>query len=165
VRFAGAERSVRFVDLPRTRYAVADDGVRVAYQVIGQGPLDLVCVPSAGSHIEVFWEEPSVARYLRRLASFSRLILFDKRGVGMSDRVEGVPTLEERMDDVRAVMDAVKSSQAALVGMSEGAAIAAMFAGTYPERVSSLVLLGATVRHWAPTDVDFDDPEVIAYID
>jgi pimeloyl-ACP methyl ester carboxylesterase len=165
VRFAGAERSVRFVDLPRTRYAVADDGVRVAYQVIGQGPLDLVCVPSAGSHIEVFWEEPSVARYLRRLASFSRLILFDKRGVGMSDRVEGVPTLEERMDDVRAVMDTVKSSQAALVGMSEGAAIAAMFAGTYPERVSSLVLLGATVRHWAPTDVDFDDPEVIAYID
>jgi pimeloyl-ACP methyl ester carboxylesterase len=93
------------------------------------------------------------------------LILFDKRGVGMSDRVHGVPTLEDRMDDVRAVMDAVESSQAALFGMSEGAAIAAMFAATYPERVSALVLLGAAIRHWTPTDVDFDDPEVIAYID
>ncbi len=117
------------------------------------------------SHIEVFWEEPSVARYLRRLASFSRLIVFDKRGVGMSDRIQGVPTLEERMDDVRAVMDAVESSRAALFGMSEGAAIAAMFAATYPQRVSSLVLLGAAMRYWAPTEVDFDDPDVIAYID
>jgi pimeloyl-ACP methyl ester carboxylesterase len=132
---------------------------------VGDGPIDLVCVPSAGSHVEVFWEEPSVARYLRRLASFSRLILFDKRGVGMSDRIQDVPTLEERMDDVRAVMDAVDSPRAALFGMSEGAAIAAMFAATYPARVSALVLLGATVRHWAPTDVDFDDPAVIAYID
>ena len=94
--------------------------------------MDLECVPSAASHLEVFWEEPSVARYLSRLASFSRLVLVDKRGVGMSDRFEGVPTLEERMDDVRAVMDAASSSRAALVGMSEGGAIAAMFAATYP---------------------------------
>src|SRR5204863_3255644 len=108
--------------------------VRIAYQVLGGGPVDLVCVPSAVSHLEVFWEEPSVARYLRQLASFSRLILFDKRGVGMSDRFEGVPTLEERMDDVRAVMDAVESSKAALFGMSEGAAIATMFAAPYPGR-------------------------------
>jgi pimeloyl-ACP methyl ester carboxylesterase len=115
--------------------------------------------------LEVFWEEPSVARYYRRLASFSRLILFDKRGVGMSDRIEGVPTLEDRMDDVRAVMDAVDSSRAALFGMSEGGSIAAMFAATYPDRVSSLVLLGAAIRCWAPPEIDFDDPEVIAYID
>ena len=139
--------------------------VRVAYQVVGQGPPDLVCVPSSVSHLEVFWEEPSVARYLSRLASFSRLILFDKRGVGMSDRFDGVPTLEERMDDVRAVMDAVDSPRAALLGMSEGGAIAAMFAATYPQRVSSLVLLGMATRCWVPADVDFDDPAVIAYID
>jgi len=124
-----------------------------------------VCVASAGSHVEVFWEEPSVARYLRRLASFARLILFDKRGVGMSDRIQGIPTLEERMDDVRAVMDAVGSPQAALLGMSEGGAIAAMFAATYPERVTSLVLLGAAIRCWMSNDVDFDDPAVMAYID
>src|SRR6476620_3564800 len=99
--------SARSMDMPRTRYAVASGGVRVAYQVVGEGPRDLVCVPSAASHLEVFWEEPSVARYLLRLASFSRLILFDKRGVGMSDRFDRLPTLEERMDDVRAVMDAV----------------------------------------------------------
>jgi pimeloyl-ACP methyl ester carboxylesterase len=117
-----------------------------------------------GSHVEVFWEEPSVARYLRRLASFSRLILFDKRGVGMSDRIAGVPTLEERMDDVRAVMDAAGSSRAALFGMSEGAAIAAMFAATYPERVASLVMLGGAIRCWS-SEVDFDDPAVIAYVD
>ena len=152
------------MEVPRTRYA-ASGRVRVAYQVVGDGRLDLVCVPSAASHLEVFWEEPSVARYLSRLASFSRLILFDKRGVGMSDRFEGLPTLEERMDDVRAVMDAVDSSRAALLGMSEGGAIAAMFAATYPQRVSALVLLGMASRCSLPPDVDFDDPVVIAYID
>ena len=144
---------------------MAGGGVRVAYQVLGDGPVDLVCVPSAGSHIEVFWEEPSVARYLRRLASFSRLILFDKRGVGMSDRIQGVPTLEERMDDVRAVMDSAGSSRAALFGMSEGGAIAAMFAATYPERVTSLVMLGAAIRCWMTNEIDVDDPAVIAYLD
>ncbi len=156
---------LRLVEVPRTRYAVASDGVRVAYQVIGVGPLDLVCAPSAGSHVEIFWEEPSVARYLRRLASFSRLILFDKRGAGMSDRIEGVPTLEQRMDDLRAVMDAADSSRAALLGMSEGAAMAAMFAATYPERVTSLVLMGAAIRCWLPSDLDVDDPAIVAYVD
>ena len=155
---------MRSMDVPRTRYAVATGGVRVAYQVVGEGPVDLVCVPSMGSHVEVFWEEPSVARYLRRLASFSRLILFDKRGVGMSDRIAGVPTLEERIDDVRAVMDAVGSSRAALFGMSEGAAIATMFAATYPERVASLVMLGGAIRCWSSA-IDFDDPAVIDYVD
>jgi class 3 adenylate cyclase len=153
------------VDHPRTRYAAAAGGVSVAYQVLGHGPVDLVCVPSAVSHLELIWEEPSVARYYRRLASFSRLILFDKRGVGMSDRVEGMPTLEERMDDVRAVMDAVSSSRAALFGMSEGGAIAAMFAASYPERVSTVVLLGAAIRSFLSREIDLDDPAVIAYID
>ena len=161
----GSLRIVRDVDMPRTRYAVASGGVNVAYQVLGHGPTDLVCVPSAGSHLEVFWEEPAVARYHSRLASFSRLILFDKRGVGMSDRIDGVPTVEERMDDVRAVMDAVDSPRAALVGMSEGGAIGAVFAATYPERVSSLVLLGAAIRCWASPDIDLDDPAVIAFLD
>jgi len=165
VHHANVDRILQFVEVPRTRYAVASGQVRVAYQVVGHGPPDLVCVPSAVSHVEIFWEEPSVARYLRKLSAFSRLILFDKRGVGMSDRIQGVPTLEERMDDVRAVMDAVESSEAALFGMSEGAAIAAMIAATYPERVTSLVLLGAAIRHWSPTDIDFDDPDVISYID
>src|SRR5437764_3280154 len=105
----------------------------------------MVCVPSAVSHLEIFWEEPSVARYLRRLASFSRLILFDKRGVGSSDRIEGAPTLEARMDDVRAVMDAVGSERAVLCGMSEGGAIGAAFAATYPRRVSALVLLNGAL--------------------
>ena len=164
-RHEGSRRTLRDVDMPRTRYAVASGGVNVAYQVLGHGPADLVCVPSAGSHLEVFWEEPAVARYLSRLASFSRLILFDKRGVGMSDRIEGVPTVEERMDDVRAVMDAVDSPRAALVGMSEGGAIGAVFAATYPERVSSLVLLGAAIRCWMSPDIDLDDPEVIAFLD
>ena len=157
--------SFQVMDMPRTRYAVAAGGVNVAYQVLGQGPPDLVCVPSAGSHLEVFWEEPSVARYLSRLGSFSRLILFDKRGVGMSDRTGGVPTLDERMDDVRAVMDAAGSARAALLGMSEGGAIAAMFAATYPERVSCLVLLGGAIRRWLAPEIDLDDPAVIAYLD
>src|SRR5205085_3448419 len=151
VRRPVADRILRLVEVPRTRYAVASEGVRVAYQVIGAGPLDLVCLPSAGSHVEIFWEEPSVARYLRRLASFSRLILFDKRGAGMSDRIERVPTLEQRMDDLRAVMDAADSSRAALLGMSEGAAMAAMFAATYPERVNSLAVMGAAIRCWLPS--------------
>ena len=146
------------VEVPKTRYALAAGGVNVAYQVIGDGPMDLVFVPSAMSHIEVYWEEPAVARYLRRLASFSRLIMFDKRGVGMSDRVQGSPMLEERMDDVRAVMDAVGSERAAILGTSEGGAIGAMFAATYPERVSALVMLNAAIQCW--TDLDLSDPDV-----
>ncbi len=101
--------------MPETHYALSD-GVNVAYQVIGDGPIDLVLVPGWVSNIEVFWEEPTMSRFLRRLAGFSRLILVDKRGTGLSDRVTDTPTLEERMDDVRAVMDAVGSQCAALVG-------------------------------------------------
>jgi pimeloyl-ACP methyl ester carboxylesterase len=143
------------VEVPRTAYATCADGVHVAFQVVGEGPPDLVFVPNAISHIEVWWEHPAVASYLGRLASFSRLILFDKRGVGCSDRIEGAPTLEARMDDVRAVMDAAGSERAVLCGMSEGGAIAAAFAATYPRRVSALVLLNGAL------DCD-QDPELRA---
>jgi pimeloyl-ACP methyl ester carboxylesterase len=140
------------VDPPETRYARSGD-VNIAYQVVGEGPLDLVFVMGWVSHIDYFWEEPSFARFLLRLASFSRLILFDKRGTGLSDRVSlnELPTLEQRMDDVRAVMDAVSSERAALMGVSEGGPLCALFAATYPERTAALVMIGAYARRvWAP---------------
>src|SRR3990170_7279158 len=112
---------------PRIQYAKTSDGVNIAYQVVGDGPFDLVMVPSHISHLEVGWEDPSYARFLKRLASFSRLICLDKRGTGLSDSVSGVPTLEERMDDVRAVMDAAGSKRAAVVGGSEGGPMTALF--------------------------------------
>src|SRR5450759_1398903 len=124
------------------RYAKCGD-VNLAYQVIGDGPIDLVYVPGWVSHLEYAWEEPGLARFLKRLASFSRLILFDKRGTGLSDRVAELPTLEQRMDDVRAVMDAVGSERAALLGISEGGPMCTLFAATYPERTSALVMIGS----------------------
>ncbi len=133
-----------------TRYAKSN-GVNVAYQVIGNGPIDLVFVMGWVSNIEYFWQEPHFARFLERLASFSRLILFDKRGTGLSDRAVGVPGLDERMDDLRAVMDAAGSKRAALFGVSEAGAMCVLFAATYPERTSHLVLFGCTPRRmWAP---------------
>ena len=135
---------------PETRYARSGD-VSVAYQVVGDGPRDLVVVPGWISNIDVFWEEPRVARFFERLASFSRLILFDKRGTGLSDRVTDMPNLETRMDDVRAVMDAVSSKQAALFGYSEGGPMCALFAATYPERTTALIMGGSYARRmWAP---------------
>jgi pimeloyl-ACP methyl ester carboxylesterase len=124
-----------------TRYAKSGD-VNIAYQVVGEGPLDLVLVPGWVSHVEYAWEEPSLAAFLRRLASFSRLIFLDRRGTGLSDRVSALPTLEERMDDVRAVMDAAGSDRAALFGISEGGPMCSLFAATYPERSAALVLYG-----------------------
>ena len=136
--------------LPKTQYAKSGD-LHIAYQVTGQGPLDLVLVPGGMSHLESQWEHPWSAGFLDRLASFSRLILFDKRGTGLSDRVGGIPSLEQRMDDVRAVMDAVGSERAALVGDSEGGPMSVLFAATYPERTSALVLYGSFARRaWAP---------------
>jgi class 3 adenylate cyclase len=127
--------------VPKTQYAKSGD-VRIAYQVVGEGPFDLVFVPGFISNLDVAWEEPQRARVWTRLASFARLIMFDKRGTGLSDRTVGVPTLEERMDDVRAVMDAVGSQRAALFGISEGGAMSVLFAATYPERTRALVLYG-----------------------
>ena len=142
--------------VPQTRYAKSG-GVSIAYQVIGNGPIDLVLVPGWVSNLDVFWEEPRLERLLTRLASFSRLILFDKRGTGLSDRVADMPSLEVRMDDVRAVMDAVGSERAALFGYSEGGAMCILFAATYPDRASALILGGAFARRtsapdypWAP---------------
>jgi class 3 adenylate cyclase len=132
---------------PETRYAKSGD-VHIAYQVAGEGPVDLVFVAGWITHLELAWEDPVVGRFLRRLASFSRLILFDKRGIGLSDRlpVNELPILEERMDDVRAVMDAAGSERAALLGVSEGGAMSALFAATYPDRVTALVLYGSFAR-------------------
>ena len=145
---------------PETQYARSGD-VNIAYQVVGEGPLDLVYVPGWVSNVELIWDEPAMAHFLERLASFSRLILFDKRGTGLSDRVSNdkLPTLEERMDDVRAVLEEVGSSRAALFGHSEGGNMCVLFAATYPERTSALVTLGSFARRrdpdddypWAPT--------------
>jgi pimeloyl-ACP methyl ester carboxylesterase len=128
--------------LPQTRYAKSGE-VDIAFQVLGQGPPDLVYVPGWASNIEIFREEPSFARFLKRLASFARLILFDKRGAGLSDRVAEMPSLEVRMDDVRAVLDAVESHRAALFGSSEGGVMCGLFAATYPGRTSALVMHGS----------------------
>ena len=132
---------------PETRYARSGN-VNIAYQVVGKGSLDLVLVHGWISHLELMWDEPGAARALERLASFARLILFDKRGTGLSDRVAdtALPTLEQRMDDVRAVMDAVGSRRAALFGMSEGGPMCALFAATYPARTHSLVMYGSYAK-------------------
>jgi pimeloyl-ACP methyl ester carboxylesterase len=127
---------------PETRYARSGD-VRIAYQVTGEGPLDLVFVPGFVSNIDLFWEMPEWANFLGSLAAFSRLILFDKRGTGLSDRDVGIATLEERMDDVRAVMDAAGSERAALFGVSEGGPMSLLFAATYPQRARALVVYGS----------------------
>lgn len=133
------------MDMPEIRYARSGD-VSIAYQVIGDGPFDLVWTPGALSHLELLWEDESRARFFRSLASFSRLILFDKRGTGLSDRVAGVADLETRMDDIRAVMDAAESGAAAVCGVSEGGPMALLFAATYPERVRALVVYGSLPR-------------------
>ena len=133
-------------EMPETQFTRAGD-VDIAYQVVGSASrLDVVFVPGWVSHIEVMWELPEFARFLDRLASMGRLILFDKRGTGLSDRVAGVPTLEERAEDIAAVMDAAGSAQAAIIAGGEGAAIAAMFAATHPRRVSALVLTSVAVK-------------------
>jgi class 3 adenylate cyclase len=131
--------------VPVTRYAKSGD-VHIAYQVFGNGAVDLVFVPGFISHIENYWDHPDLARWLLRLAAFARVIMFDKRGTGLSDPVSAVPSLELRMDDVRAVMDAVGIESAALLGISEGGALAALFATTYPRRCQRLVLYGAFAR-------------------
>lgn len=136
----------------QTQYARSGD-VHIAYQVHGEGPFDIVYVPGWVSHVELAWEEPTLASFLGRLASFARLITFDKRGTGLSDRVpdERLPTIEERMDDIRVVMDAAGSKRAAFFGFSEGGNICAIFAATYPERTSSLVLCGTFAKRiWSP---------------
>ena len=135
---------------PVTHYVKSDD-VHIAYQVIGDGSLDLLFVPGFVSHVEATWQSPVRSSFFRRLASFSRLILFDKRGTGMSDRGSQIFTLEQRMHDVRAILDAVGSERAALFGVSEGGPMSLLYAATYPERTSALILYGSYAkRSWAP---------------
>jgi pimeloyl-ACP methyl ester carboxylesterase len=150
------------VVVPETRYARSGD-LNIAYQVTGDGPFDLVFIPGYVTHLELHWDIPSFVPVLEKLGSFARLIRFDKRGTGMSDRVSGAPTLEARMDDVRAVMDSVGSERAAIYGLSEGAAMALLFAATYPDRTAALALRSAFPRRmWAPdypwgrTDQDYE---------
>src|SRR5688572_21873911 len=153
---------------PETRYAKSDD-IHIAYQVFGDAPRDLILNHGFVSNIEVFWEEPSCARFLERLAAFARVIVFDKRGTGLSDRVPiaELPTLEQRIDDVRAVMDAVGSERAALYGYSEGGPMCALFAATYPERTSALIMEGTYARRRWATDYPWglSDDEAEARLD
>src|SRR3954467_9876885 len=139
---------------PETRYAKSGP-VSIAYQVIGEGPTDLVLVPGFVSHVEVAWEEPRLARFLTRLASFARLIVFDKRGTGMSDPVPNPPSMDERMEDIGAVMDAVGSERAAMFGISEGGTLSLLFSATHPERTQALVMYGSWARRLAGPDYPY----------
>jgi class 3 adenylate cyclase len=144
------------MELPETRFAKTSDGVSIAYQVIGDGDVDIVLIPQWLSNIEQYWDHPASSHFLRRLAAFSRLIIFDKRGTGLSDPAPAeTQTLEERMDDVIAVLDAVGSERAVMFGPSEGGPMATLFAATFPERCVSLILYGALAR-WIRAD---DYPE------
>jgi len=140
--------------LPETRYALSGD-VNIAYQTIGSGPIDIIMVPGFISHVEFMHELPGYTATLRRLATFARVVTFDKRGQGLSDRISGAPSLEQRMDDVCAVMDDIGSRRAVIVGFSEGGAMSLLFAATYPERVAQLVLFGS----FAASTFRAGDPE------
>jgi pimeloyl-ACP methyl ester carboxylesterase len=150
--------------MPTPQYAITDDGVHIAYTVVGNGPLDLVLVPAFVSHLE-WWFDPVTLPWTQRLASFSRLILMDKRGSGLSDRVETVGDMDRRILDVKAVMEAARSERAALFGASEGGPMAAVFAAAHPERVSALVLYGSYARLVRADDYPFgvtDDADAVA---
>lgn len=137
---------------PETHYATSGD-LRIAYQAFGDGP-DLVWVPGWVSQLDLYWEEPALARFLRRLATFARVVVFDRRGIGLSDRVSlgSVPTLEHRMDDIRAVLDDLGARRVAVLGQGYGSPIALLFAATYPERTASLVLYSPSAKGGLRTD-------------
>jgi pimeloyl-ACP methyl ester carboxylesterase len=132
-------------ELPDTRYALSGD-VHIAYQTMGDGPVDIILVPGVVSHVEFMHELPGYTSFLRRLATFARVTTFDKRGQGLSDRVSDAPPLEQRVDDFRAVMESIGSQRAVLLGFSEGSPMSAFFAAAYPERVSQLILFGGFAR-------------------
>jgi len=138
--------------VPETHYAKADDGVHIAYQVFGGGPFDLVVIPGFISHVELAWEDDAMARALRRLGSFSRVVVFDKRGTGMSDRTDRLPDIDRRMLDIEAVMHAAGSEEAALLAVSEGGPMAILFAAAHPERTRALVLLNSYARITSSAD-------------
>jgi class 3 adenylate cyclase len=159
------------VDVPETRYAKTADGVHVAYQVFGDGPVDILFVLGWVTHLERMWTDPRFARFYTRLASFARVMVFDKRGVGLSDRVpeDRLPSLEVRMDDARAVMDAVGSERAVVLGVSEGGPMSMLFAATYPERTIALIVFGTSACWNNAPDYPYsvpgrdEDPEIVAY--
>jgi len=134
------------MDAPEIHYARTADGLSIAYTTFGEGPLELLCIPGFVSHLELMFEAPDAERYLGRLASFSRVVMFDKRGQGLSDRPSGPPTLEQSMEDARAVLDGAGVERAAVFGISEGGPMSSLLAATYPERVSALVLYGTWAR-------------------
>ncbi len=139
------------MDVPKTRYAQSADGAYIAYQVFGEGPIDLLYISPWLSHLEVLWEYGPEARFQRGMARFARVIMMDQRGVGLSDKMKGLPDLETRMDDVRAVLDVAGSARTALWGVGvDGGALCAMFAATYPERVVALAFWGGARYAWAP---------------
>lgn len=138
--------------LPETRYAVSGD-VNIAYQTMGDGPIDIIIVPGIVSHVEFLHELVGYTFFLRRLAKFARVVTFDKRGQGLSDRISGSPSLEQRIDDVRAIMDDIGSGQAVLVGFSEGSPVSALFAATHPDRVSHLVLAGGFAKSYSTPEM------------
>ena len=155
------------VDQPQTHYAKGPEG-DIAYQVVGDGPMDLVVVPGWFSHIDLQWDNPLWRTYIGELASFARVILYDKRGTGLSDPVDGVPTVENRVDDLRAVMDAAGSERAALFGFSEGGPISLLFAATYPERVRALILYGTGAGSqaiWICAGPNSRDPDATSQVD
>jgi pimeloyl-ACP methyl ester carboxylesterase len=145
------------MDLPVTQYAKAGK-VHVAYQVFGTGSIDLVFVPGWISHLDLWWDSPLISGWLEELGRFARVIMFDKRGTGLSDRIGGLPGMDQRMDDIRAVMDAAGSKRAAVLGISEGGSLAALFAATHPQRCQALILYGAFAKFssWFPTQNDLD---------
>jgi class 3 adenylate cyclase len=145
------------VSIPPTHYAESD-GASIAYQVVGDGPLDVILVLGFATHLELQWEGAPMARFFERLSAFSRLVLFDKRGTGLSDPVDEVPTLEQRTDDIRAVMDAVGSERAAFVGISEGGPTSVLFAAAHPQRATALVLYGAMGRTTEAPDYPWASP-------
>jgi pimeloyl-ACP methyl ester carboxylesterase len=147
--------------LPETRYALSGD-VNIAYQTMGAGPVDIIMVPGFVSHVEFTHELAGYTAFLRRLSTFARVVTFDKRGQGLSDRISGAPSLEQRMDDVRAVMDDIGSQRAVVMGFSEGSAMSVLFAATYPERVAQLILFGGFAL--APTFLSNDFEQRIAQI-
>jgi len=149
---------------PRTKYAKSGD-IHIAYQVFGEGSVDLVFIPGFVSHLETYWDEPSYARWLRRLGSFSRVIRFDKRGTGLSDQVSELPGMDQRMDDVSVVMDAVGIERAVIFGASEGGSLATLFAASHPERSQALIIFGgfAKFSSWIPTQEALE--RFIQYID
>jgi len=155
--------------LPEVRYARSGD-VHIAYQVLGEGDVDLVFVMGWLTNLETYWELPGYRHFMQRLAGFTRLILFDKRGMGLSDHT-AIGTLEERMDDVRAVMDAVGSERAVLMGISEGAPLSMVFAATHPERTAALIFIGGEVKEIleegrrSPESVAGPDEDVHSFVE